>query len=460
MRTRYRLSVLTLVALVIVSLSCGNLPATKTPKLAPTTTLIASQVVEPTSTLGITSVTNPTETSPLPTSTEALQATVTLVPQPTSTSTQQPTPAASQPIQVHYIDVGQGDAILILAPDGQSMLIDGGDTNTGIVQYLQSKGIQHLNLVVATHPHSDHIGGLVQVLKAIPVDKVITNGQSNTTSVYENFLDAIASAKAEYAEVKRGDTITLGLLVFNVLSPVSTIGDMNNNSIVLKLVYGQVTFLFMGDAQTDAEASMVAAGLVPKVDILKVGHHGSRTASSPAFLAVAKPTVAIYSAGLGNDFGHPHPETIGALQDVGATIYGTDVNGTIIVTSDGSGYSVETAKQGNPQAPPQALPTAQPTTTSELSIIVVSLTSPIAPGQRATLIIQTTPGADCTIAVYYKSGRSQAQGLGPQTATADGGVTWSWKVGTSTTPGTWRIVVTATFSGQTISKEIPFEVQK
>ena len=166
----------------------------------------------------------------MPTSTEKLQATETLAPQttntptqqPTSTSTQESTPGITQPLQVHYIDVGQGDAILIIAPDGQTMLIDGGETNTGIVQYLQSKGIQHLNLVVATHPHSDHIGGLVQVLNAIPVDKVITNGQSHTTSVYENFLDAIASAKAEYVEVKRGDTITLGSLVFNVLNPYVT----------------------------------------------------------------------------------------------------------------------------------------------------------------------------------------------------------------------------------------------
>jgi beta-lactamase superfamily II metal-dependent hydrolase len=451
-----RFSFLALVALILVSLACGNTSATKTPKLDTVTLPIASQAVEPTNILEITSAPKSTETLGLLTSTETLQATEILAPQPTSTPTQEPAPGITQPLQVHYIDVGQGDAILIITPDGQTMLIDGGETNTGIVQYLQSKGIQHLNLVVATHPHSDHIGGLVQVLNAIPVDKVITNGQPHTTSVYENFLDAIASAKAEYIEVKRGDTITLSSLVFNVLNPVITTGDINNNSIVLMLVYGKVILLFMGDAQTDAEVSMLASGLIPKVDILKVGHHGSRTASSPAFLAVAKPTIAIYSAGIGNDYGNPHPETIAALQAIGATIYGTDVNGTIIVTSDGSGYSIETVKQGQSQAPP----TAQPTTTSELSIKVVSLTSPIAPGQRATLKIQTTPGADCTIAVYYKSGRSQAQGLGPQTAAADGGVTWSWKVGSSTTPGTWRIVVTVTFNGQTISKEISFEVQK
>jgi competence protein ComEC len=451
-----RFSFLALVALILVSLACGNSSATKTPRLETITPPKASQVVESTNTLEITSVPIPTETLGLPTSTEAPQATEILAPQSTSTPTQELTSGITQPLQVHYIDVGQGDGILIMAPDGQTMLIDGGDTDTGIVNYLQNKGIQHINLVVATHPHSDHIGGLVQVLNAIPVDKVITNGQPHTTSVYENFLDAIASAKAEYVEVKRGDTITLGSLVFNVLNPVSTTGDINNNSVVLKLVYGKISFLFMGDAQPDAIASMLASALIQKTDILKVGHHGSHSATTPAFLEMAKPTVAIYSAGLGNDYGHPDPETITALQAIGAIIYGTDVNGTIIVTSDGSGYSIETTKQGRSQT----LPTVQPTTTSELSINVVSLTSPIAPGQKATLIIQTTPGADCSIAVYTKSGRSQAQGLGPQTAAADGGVTWSWKVGTSTTPGTWRIVVTATFSGQTISKEIPFEVQK
>ncbi len=379
----------------------------------------------------------------------------TSVQQPSSTATLKPTAISNGPLQVHFIDVGQGDAILILAPDGQTMLIDGGDTDTGVVQYLKSKGIQHLNFVVATHPHSDHIGGLVQVLKAIPVDKVVTNGQAHTTSTYEHFLDAIATAKAVYAEVKRGDTITLGSLKFDVLSPVSITGDMNNNSVVLRLVFGKVTFLFMGDAQADAEASMLAAGLIQKTDILKVGHHGSRSSSSPAFLSAVKPAVAIYSAGLGNDYGHPHRETIQALQAIGAAIYGTDVNGSIIVTSDGSGYSIETAKQGQAQAPP----VVQPTASSGLSIEVVSLTSPIAPGGRASLTIKTTPGAACTITVYYKSGPSQAQGLGPQTADSNGSVTWSWKVGSKTTPGTWRIVVTASINGQTISQEIPFVVQ-
>jgi competence protein ComEC len=256
-------------------------------------------------------------------------------------------------LQVHFIDVGQGDSILILAPDGKAMLIDGGEADSGVVQYLKNKGINRLDLVVATHPHADHIGGLIQVLKTIPVAKVVTNGQPTTTKTYENFLDAVAAAKAEYAEVKRGDSLRLGDLVFAVLNPTGTNGDdLNDNSVVLRLVYGKVSFLFTGDAQVQAEASMSVSSFSPvQATILKVGHHGSRTASSQAFLDLVKPEIAIYSASKGNPYGHPHAETIAALLAVGAKIYGTDVNGTVIVTTDESTYKVSLAT-GQPRGPP------------------------------------------------------------------------------------------------------------
>jgi competence protein ComEC len=257
-----------------------------------------------------------------------------------------PGPAQPNLLQVTYFDVGQGDAILLRTPDGQTMLIDGGETDTGIVGDLQALNIQRIDVMVATHPHSDHIGGLVQVLKAIPVTKVVTNGQPHTTSTYEHFLDAITSAKAEYVEAKRGDTITLGSLSFAVLSPTATTGDMNHNSLVLRLVYGNGSFLFMGDADKDAEASMLSAGLTLQAAILKVGHHASSSASSKAFLNQVKPKVAIYTAALGNSYGHPHAVTLTALAAVGAQIYGTDVNGTITVTTDGVTYQVSTQKGG------------------------------------------------------------------------------------------------------------------
>ncbi len=388
------------------------------------------------------------------------------------------TTVASGILSVHFINVGQGDSILIQTPTGASMLIDGGDTDTGVVQYLKSKGVTRLDIVVATHPHADHIGGLVQILQAVPVAKVITNGQPTTTRTYENFLDAIAAARSEYVEVKRGDTLNLGGLSFVVLNPTNIMSDdFNNNSIVLRLVYGTVSFLFEGDAQAAAEASMIASSVSPvKATILKVGHHGSRTSSSPAFLALVKPEVAIYSAGITNDYGHPHPETLAALAAVGAKVYGTDVNGTVIVTSDGNTYKVNPTT-GQPRGPPilqptstpssspALVPTVIPVTTSvtapqTLSLEIISITSPVAPGANATLVAKTTPGASCAITVYYKSGPSSASGLINKVADATGNVSWTWKVGTNTTPGNWRIVVTVTKDGQSVTKETTFTVAK
>ncbi len=439
--------------LLCIGVSAGMDALGLLPKNIPTQAVAVAPTDQFTQTYTPAETSRPTDTL-VPVASPIIQLTENIPP----TITPQTTPALNGVLSIHYIDVGQGDAILVQAPGGQAALIDGGEEGTGVVQYLQTKGVQKLDVVIATHPHSDHIGGLIEVLKVIHVDKVITNGQMHTTSTYERFLDAIASAKADYQEVKRGDIIFVGGFSFVVLNPVTTNGnDLNENSIVLRLVYEQVSFLFDGDAGAVAEGDMLASGLPISANILKVGHHGSRSASSPAFLAQVKPAVAIYSAGRGNDYGHPHAETLANLKAVGAQIYGTDINGTVIVTSDGSGYSIETEKQGQAEAPP----TPQPTVSQkELKIEVVSLTSPIPPGAMASITIQTFPGTDCTITVYYKSGASNAAGLGPQTADASGKVTWSWKVGTRTTPGVWRIVVTASLNGEKVTKEIPFEVKK
>ena len=368
-------------------------------------------------------------------------------------------------LEVHFIDVGQGDAILILAPDGKTALIDGGESGSGALAYLKAHGIKKVDLMVATHPHTDHIGGLVDVLEALPVDQVVTNGQPHTTRTFERFLDAIATERATYTEVTRGDSLRLGNLTFEVLHPTQPSGeDLNAQSIVLRLVYGQIGFLFTGDASREGEASMLAAQETVQAQILKVGHHGSRSASSLAFLAASHPEVAIYSAGAGNSYGHPHPETLAALAEVGATTYSTDVNGTVIVTSNGAEYALTTTGDAAPRAPPKETPSGPeaplPATTGAPTITVASLTSPISPGANASLSVHTTPGASCAITVYYRSGPSKAAGLGPQTAASDGSAAWQWKVGTRTTPGVWRIVVTATLNGETGQVEIPFEVRR
>ena len=282
---------------------------------------------------------------PLPSAT----AEATLVPASSVISTAAaPTPTlppdatvSVRPLVVSFIDVGQGDSILITAPDGQTMLIDGGSAGSGALAYLQNQGIKRIDLMIATHPDEDHLGGLVEVLNAMPVKKVLTNGQSDTTPTYEHFLDAIANAKAEYGEAGRGDTISLGSLAFSVLNPAARNADnQNTNSLVLRMSYANTTFLYMGDADANAEAGILAADLPVQADILKVGHHGSCESSSPDFLDAVHPRVAIYSAGLNNPYGLPCAGTINALNTRGIFVFGTDLGGSIVVTVTSDGLSI------------------------------------------------------------------------------------------------------------------------
>jgi len=194
-------------------------------------------------------------------------------------------------LTVHFIDVGQGDSILLDLGDIE-VLIDGGEKSPGVVSYIDDYVDGPLEVMVATHPHADHIGGLIEVLGAFEIDEIWLNGDTSTSQTYSQFMSAVNSEGAELYEARRGDTIQAGNLTFNVLHPVNLSGSTNDNSIVLSLSYGQVDFLFTGDAEQEAEASMLMEGIVPDVEILKVGHHGSRTASSIQFLQAAKPECA------------------------------------------------------------------------------------------------------------------------------------------------------------------------
>jgi beta-lactamase superfamily II metal-dependent hydrolase len=265
-------------------------------------------------------------------------------------------------LTVHFIDVGQGDSILFDLGDVE-VLIDGGDKSPGVVSYIDDHIDGPLEVMVATHPHADHIGGLIAVLDAFEVDEIWLNGDTSTSKTYSQFMSAVTSEGAKVFVARRGDTIQAGNLTFNVLNPVNLSGKTNDNSIVLSLSYGQVDFLFTGDAEQEAEASMLSVVIVPDVEILKVGHHGSRTASSIQFLQAAKPEYAIYMAGQGNSYGHPHQETIINLCEVGAEIYGTDIHGTIIITTDGVTYNLRPSNN----VPPVVCPT---TTTHDLTISV------------------------------------------------------------------------------------------
>jgi beta-lactamase superfamily II metal-dependent hydrolase len=247
-------------------------------------------------------------------------------------------------LQVHFIDVGQGDAILIDLGTTE-ILIDAGEKSPGVTGYMEDYVDGHLEVVVATHPHADHIGGLIEVLDEFDVDEVWVNGDEATSKTYTDFMAEANDEGAQVHEARRGDTIVAGTLTFHVLNPIDPLFDnTNDNSIVLSLRYGSIDFLFTGDAEIEAEASMISAGILSDIDILKVGHHCSRTASSAAFLSIIKPAVAIYTAAVGNTYGHPHAESLAALQSIGATIYGTDTLGTIVISTDGTSYTIQTEK--------------------------------------------------------------------------------------------------------------------
>lgn len=288
----------------------------------------------------------PTNT-PTPTTTPTEPSTPKPAPEPKSeptTSEASPTIAVEE-LKVHFIDVGQGDSILIDLGSTE-ILIDGGGRSPGIVPYLRSYVDGAIEVMVATHPHADHIGGLIEVLAAFEVNEIWHNGGESDSKTYAEFMGAVESEGTTVNVAKLHDIIQAGELSLYIHNPADLEGSTNNDSIVLHLAYGKIDFLFTGDAEKEAEGNMMALSSipVPRIEILKVGHHGSKTASSKDFLAVTSPEVAIYMAKEGNSYGHPHQETIDALNEIGTIIYGTDVNGTITLVTDGETFSTQTER--------------------------------------------------------------------------------------------------------------------
>lgn len=250
-------------------------------------------------------------------------------------------------MRVDILDIGQGDAILIRTPANKTILIDAGDGSVNVPKLLTGLGVESLDLVIATHPHADHIGGMDEVIDAFPIRNFIDNGLPHTTRTYEGVMSRVEAKAIAYRSGLVGTSFKLDDgAVLDVLFPTGTPlkdtrSDLNSNSVVTRLTHGKDCFLFTGDSEAPTERALVAAGL-GQCDVLKVAHHGSNHSSTPEFLAAVAPEIAVISVGTGNRYGHPGEETMDRLEHTGAAIYRTDLNGQITLLSDGKKITVET----------------------------------------------------------------------------------------------------------------------
>lgn len=258
--------------------------------------------------------------------------------------------------EIHFIDVGQADAALILC-DGKTMLIDGGnnDDSSLIYSYLKNYEISYLDYIVATHGHEDHVGGLSGALNYATVGTAYCSVSSYDTEAFGNFVKYLDKQNKEITVPKVGDNFKLGSASVQIVGVDSTAEDHNNTSLVLRIVYGDTSFLFTGDAERDAEQHILNSGYELKSTVLKVGHHGSETSTSYVFLREVAPQYAVISVGEGNSYGHPTEDALSRLRDAEVKTFRTDLQGTIVCVSDGKEVSFTVSKNADADtlAPPK-----------------------------------------------------------------------------------------------------------
>jgi len=238
-------------------------------------------------------------------------------------------------LKIHYINVGQGDSILIQQGDA-TMLIDAGPDANTTANYLKGQGIKKIDILVGTHPHADHIGGMPAVINGFEINKIYMPKVTHTSKIFENTMESIKAKGMKISTPHPGDSFKLGNADCTILAPNSSSYDnLNNYSIVLRIKFGNNSFIFDGDAESLSEGEILQKQLDIQSDVIKLGHHGSKTATSQSYLNKVNPKYAVISCGKGNSYGHPHAETMAKLKERNIKVYRTDENGTIICTSDG-----------------------------------------------------------------------------------------------------------------------------
>ena len=295
-----------------------SMPTTTEPLLVPSFT---------TSTTNISPATNPTST------TEETIATVST----TTPATTEPTSIPENSyFEIHYIDVGQADAALLLC-DGETMLIDGGnaDDSSLIYSYLQNHEISHIDIMVATHGHEDHCGGLSGALNAATVGTVYSPVKEYDSRAFRSLVKYVQKQGKELIIPRHGDTFTVGSAVCTIIGPITKSDEPNNTSIVIHVQYGKTSFLFTGDAELSEETEIIEYGYNIDCDVLKVGHHGSHTSTGYRWLRESSPKYAVISVGKDNEYGHPTEAVLSKLRDADVKVYRTDMQGHIVCSSDG-----------------------------------------------------------------------------------------------------------------------------
>jgi competence protein ComEC len=270
-------------------------------------------------------------------------------------------------VSIYFLDVGQGDASIIVAPDGKVVIIDSGPNESLILSYLQNLGISQIDLLIATHAHADHITGMDKIIAKYKPKAFIDPGIPHTTATYQRMISAVDNYAIDYYKgISR--KINLGSLTLTILPPATPFirdSELNNNSVVVRLDFKDFSCLFTGDIEKTREGQLLAESRSNlNVDILKVGHHGSSSSSSPLFIKSVGPKIAVICCGQGNKYGHPHQETLNALQSLGIKIYRTDLSGTVLIKTDGIDYQIFTEKESI-RAPPVVKTEIKTTETQE-----------------------------------------------------------------------------------------------
>lgn len=253
-------------------------------------------------------------------------------------------------LTVHMIDAGQADATLFQFADGHdtyTILYDTGDWNKNdVVNYLSNQDITAIDLIIASHPHADHIGQLAAIVNTYEIGEIWASGNTSSSQTFQQAAEAILDSNANYHEPRAGEVYDIGPMTIEVLHPGELTGGINEDSVSAMFTYGTIKFLLTGDAYQEQERLMMKRTDNIEATILQLGHHGSSTSSDPTFIRAVNPDIAIYSAGKGNSYGHPHDEVVSLMQQSNIPLYGTDVHGTIVVTTDGSEYSIVTKEDG------------------------------------------------------------------------------------------------------------------